>query len=321
MASLSARRIGVGDGAGRACGVEVPVVAAATAAAGWPGGTAADPSLDGPRAASGDGAGTGAGAPTSPLPSSPARQSANRPSSLSPTSTMTPRPNCAGLPVIARSVVTLTLVEDPPSSCSCAVIVALAVPLPRASLALASITARRADSSFSLNRAVPAYVTWIGPTFTFTLPTIVSPSNDSTVAPGMHGAMRSTSSSTSQACATGTGTLNSCSSCIAVSLAAGGSGHGAPGQHPREVLAVVGLAVQVARRAGALGGPLGGGSRSRPARRRRAPPPPPLARTGVAPMLDSAMRASAMEPLSRRTAAATATIAHACATRVNFSYR
>ena len=88
----------------------------------------------------------GSAAPSAPPPpSSSARQSANRPSSLLPTSAITPRPNCAGLPVIARSVVTVTSVDDPPSSCSsggdrrrwpC--------PMPRASLPLASITARRA---------------------------------------------------------------------------------------------------------------------------------------------------------------------------------
>ncbi len=43
------------------------------------------------------------------------------------------------------------------------------------------------------------------------------------------------------------------------------------------------------------------------------------ARIGVGPMLVSPIRASAMRPLSRRTAAATATIDHACATRLNFS--
>ena len=54
----------------------------------------------------------------------------------------------------------------------------------------------------------------MGPTLTLTLPSIVSPSNDSTVAPGMQGAMRSTSSRTSHAWPTGTGTENRCSSCI-----------------------------------------------------------------------------------------------------------
>jgi hypothetical protein len=45
----------------------------------------------------------------------------------------------------------------------------------------------------------------------------------------------------------------------------------------------------------------------------------PLARSGVGPMLVSPTRASAIRPPSRRTIAATATIDHACATRLNFS--
>ncbi len=44
-----------------------------------------------------------------------------------------------------------------------------------------------------------------------------------------------------------------------------------------------------------------------------------VARTGVEPMLVRPMRASAMEPLLRRTAAATPTMAHDCAVRLNFS--
>jgi hypothetical protein len=53
------------------------------------------------------------------------------------------------------------------------------------------------------------YVTVIGPTLTLTRPAKESPSTDSTVAPGRHGAIRSMSSSTSHACSTGTGTTNS----------------------------------------------------------------------------------------------------------------
>ena len=45
----------------------------------------------------------------------------------------------------------------------------------------------------------------------------------------------------------------------------------------------------------------------------------PRARSGVGPMLVSPIFASAMRPPSRRTAAATATIDQACATRLNFS--
>jgi hypothetical protein len=48
----------------------------------------------------------------------------------------------------------------------------------------------------------------MGPTFTLTDPENVSPSNSSSVAPGIHGATRGTSSSTFQASAIGTGTVN-----------------------------------------------------------------------------------------------------------------
>ena len=72
----------------------------------------------------------------------------NWPSSLSLTSCITPRPNWAGLPVMARSVSTSTRVEAP-ASVIVAMTCAPAVPLPRLSLPLASITIRRADSSFS----------------------------------------------------------------------------------------------------------------------------------------------------------------------------
>ena len=55
---------------------------------------------------------------------------------------------------MARSVSTSTLVPVP-ASVIVAVTWAPAVPLPRLSLPLASITIRRADSSFSTNVPVP----------------------------------------------------------------------------------------------------------------------------------------------------------------------
>ncbi len=73
-------------------------------------------------------------------------------SSLSETSCITPRPNCAGLPVIDRSVSTVTSVASP-LPVIVAVTVAPAVPLPRLSLPFASSTNRCAPSSFS--RKVP----------------------------------------------------------------------------------------------------------------------------------------------------------------------
>ena len=67
---------------------------------------------------------------------------------------MTPRPNCAGLPVIARSVSTFTSVESPLASIE-SVTVAPAVPLPRLSLPFASTTNRWFVSSFSVNVPLP----------------------------------------------------------------------------------------------------------------------------------------------------------------------
>ena len=73
--------------------------------------------------------------------------------------------------------------------------VAFAAPLPFASMPLACSTARCASSSRSVISTVPANDSATGPNFTLTLPfqcwsSIVSVSS----APGMHGAMRSTSS-------------------------------------------------------------------------------------------------------------------------------
>ncbi len=61
---------------------------------------------------------------------------------------MTPRPNCAGLPVTERSVTTSTSVA-PDASAIETVTLAPAVPLPRLSFPLASTTNRWAASSFS----------------------------------------------------------------------------------------------------------------------------------------------------------------------------
>ena len=63
------------------------------------------------RPASADGSGSSDGAPTLSC-----RQVTNCCSSLLEMSSMTPRPNCAGLPVIARSVLTSTRVASAPSS-------------------------------------------------------------------------------------------------------------------------------------------------------------------------------------------------------------
>ena len=81
-------------------------------------------------------------------------QAMNCPSSLSETSCMTPRPNCAGLPVTARSVTTSARAPLP-SGVSWIVTVAPAVPFPRLSLPFASITARWPWSSLATNDPDP----------------------------------------------------------------------------------------------------------------------------------------------------------------------
>ena len=65
------------------------------------------------------------------------------------TSVMMPRPSCAGLPVMDRSVATVTVVDVGVVSASVMVTMALAWPLPRESFPLALITAFLADSSVS----------------------------------------------------------------------------------------------------------------------------------------------------------------------------
>ena len=77
------------------------------------------------------------------LPSSSARQAANSPISFPDTSCITPRPNCAAGPLTARSVSTRTRVPSSAGS-SRVVIVAAAVPAPRASRPCARSTARPA---------------------------------------------------------------------------------------------------------------------------------------------------------------------------------
>src|SRR5690606_4614531 len=149
----------------------------------------------------------GAGAVVCCDSTSASSRSANWPISLPATSASTPRPNWAALPEMVRSVVRMHSVLSP-SSLSSAVTTAAALPWPRVSLPLALITARRAAVSFCSKLALPLYCTVIGPTFTLTWPVKSSPSTLSSVAPGMQGAMRSTSVSTSQACSAGTGTRN-----------------------------------------------------------------------------------------------------------------
>ncbi len=81
---------------------------------------------------------------------------ANCPTSLPPTSTMTPRPNWAGRPVTFIVVCMVTWVPLPEASgASDARTVADAVPAPRVSLPEASISTMWASGSRSVNFAVP----------------------------------------------------------------------------------------------------------------------------------------------------------------------
>src|SRR5206468_8135459 len=116
------------------------------------------------------------------------RQSTNWPISLELTSANTPRPNCATLPVTAKSVATVTFVPSP-SGTSVAVMVALALPCPRVSRPSARSTALPPVSSRSKNVALPLYCAVIGPTLTLTTPRYSSPSTSCSSAPGMHGAI------------------------------------------------------------------------------------------------------------------------------------
>ena len=154
-----------------------------------------------------------------PASSLPARQSTNCPSSLSETSCMTPRPNWAGLPVTLRSVTTRTRVSEPSGS-MVIVTVAPAVPLPRLSLPLASMTARCPASSRSTKDPLPLYTKAIGPSLTLHVPSKESPSTEVTVAPGKHSATPSMSIIVAQAVSTGAFTVNECSRSMAHTPAA-----------------------------------------------------------------------------------------------------
>ena len=129
--------------------------------------------------------------------------------SLALTSCITPRPNEAAGPVTRRSVSTVTRVPASSAGSIVEVIVAVAVPWPRLSRALALITARRADSSASSMRIVPWKLEVIGPSLTFIVPRYSSPSPASIEAPGRHGAMRATSSSTAHTSSSEAGTTSS----------------------------------------------------------------------------------------------------------------
>src|SRR5215472_5006782 len=160
-----------------------------------------------------------AAVPAAPLSAeiSAARFSANWAMSFPLISGSSERPNCAGRPV-TFSDVWMVAVVDPGSSpgLRTALTEADAVPAPRVSLPEASSTMVWLAWSFWTNFAVPLYVSDSGPSLTLTWPSTESPSTDRTLAPGMQGAIRSTSSSTSHACSGGTGTVNELSSSMAI---------------------------------------------------------------------------------------------------------
>ena len=207
-------------------------------------------------------------------PSRCSRQATNCPSSLSETSCMTPRPNCAGLPVTARSVTTSTSV--PPTAADghrerdlgaggavAALVLALGVddePVRRLVLlheGARAVVDQRDRAELDL---AP-------------MPLKVSPSAEVTWAPGKHSATDAMSWKCAQVSSTGGGDGEAVREVHQASDPRGGE-HGAPGQHAGQVAAVVGVAVEVRGRVGALGRPLGRG----PDRRRRWPaarPAPP----------------------------------------------
>src|SRR3954470_8176008 len=96
--------------------------------------------------------------------------------------------------------------------------VALALPWPLVSRPSARSTARPAASSCSTKVSLPLYWEVIGPTFTLTMPRYSSPSISCSSAPGMHGAMRSTSVRSVHASCRGTPTRNSFVNSISRSL-------------------------------------------------------------------------------------------------------
>src|SRR5882757_3703315 len=119
-----------------------------------------------------------------------------------------PLPNWASLPTIFRSVSTVTRVRSP-ASYSTAVTVAAALPVPRDSLPLASMTARRWSRSRSTKCTLPLNSLVTGPTLILTLPRTSSPPCPVICAPGIKGITCSRSMSTSQASSIGALTVNS----------------------------------------------------------------------------------------------------------------
>jgi hypothetical protein len=140
-----------------------------------------------------------------------------------------------------------------PSGSRTAVTEADAVPLPRLSFPLASNLAVCVASSRCRNVPVPEYCSDTGPSLTFTVPAKSSPSTDVSAAPGKHGATASRSLKIAQVSATDAGTVNRWVSSIegsrrrCASSRSGRREDSSAGEDSRQVPAVVGVAVGVAR--------------------------------------------------------------------------
>src|SRR6266508_549144 len=138
------------------------------------------------------------------------RHSANCLVSFEETSCIIPRENWATAPVTVMSWENFTLVSPSAAASAHAVTRAVAEPLPRCSMPLAFSTTLWPASSRSCTCTVPANDSDTGPSFTVSLPLKwVSSTTSVSCAPGMHGAIFSTSRMYSHTRSSGAGTVKS----------------------------------------------------------------------------------------------------------------
>ena len=129
-----------------------------------------------------------------------------------------PRESWAAVPVNVMSACMWTLVVAASTGSSHDVMFAVAAPLPLASIPLAARTTRCAASSRWSMCTDPANESFTGPNATFTFPfQVVSSTCSVSSAPGMHGAIFSTSSRYAHNGSTGCATTNSFSMSIPTS--------------------------------------------------------------------------------------------------------
>ncbi len=153
-------------------------------------------------------AGAAAGAPSAAIVS--CRQSANCWVRCFEISGSRPRESCAAAPVSVMSACIFTVVWSPSPGSSQEVTVAFAAPLPLASMPLAFSTTRWASSSRDSIVTEPANDIETGPNFAFSLPfQLVSSTTSVSSAPGMQGAIFSTSRRVAQSTSGGVDTVNS----------------------------------------------------------------------------------------------------------------